>query len=335
MFLRKNNKNNDNLSKKINPSFVEKNILIPNIATIIKTISFLFEEMKEIHHKLKDDKTEYAQDFKKDLKEMLIDYNRTKFTSPDLAIMKQIEDVAENEVNEMAKILLDGISSHIEQYRDLLRKLGTIQNHESDMEKISEYMIKAQSFMSNIAQFKKKIFSYIVPMTTLVMIDPQTKKEVKRFPKDHPVEKIGLLPFETRIDEVASLCENGIRSINSWFGHLKNRRIQYFENIVHQNKVQAAQAQTKAAKWTFCTQLGFMVLSVCFIVVSFSLSHFKDNWINLFTSTKVTKEAKNTKNIKANKQLNKCVVNDAQTKSKVVLDKKIHEKRNTKNQTKK
>ena len=295
MNYRIKDRNNGNIIEntknfQLTPDFIEKNILIPQIKIIIKTISVLFEEMEEIHRKLQDDNTEYAQDFNKDLKEMLIVYNQTKFTSTDPVIKNQIEDDAKNEVNEMKEKLQEGFSSHLEQYKKLLEGLGQIHNHENNMEKIHEYMIKAQSFMSHIVKFKKKIFSYIIPMTTLVMIDSKTNKEIKRYPKDHPVERIGLLPFDTKIDEIASLCENGIKSINSWFKHLQNKRIQYMENIVNQSKVHSAQEQTKAAKWTFYTQLGFMVLSVLFIIASYSLSEYKEDWIDLFTNKqKVTK----------------------------------------------
>ncbi len=299
MFSGKNDRNNTNCIEKVKnhqmkPSFIEEEILIPQIVNQIETISLLFEEMKERHLKLQDENTDDAQDFKKDLIEMLRVYNQTKFPSRNPADMKKMDNAIKNEVDKMKKSLLGGISNHLEQYRKLLKDLGSIHNQESSMEKISEYMIRVQSFMSHIIQFKKKIFSHIMPMTTLVMINSKTNEEIKRFPKNHPAERIGLLQFDTTIDEIASLCESGIKSINSWFDHLKSRKIQYSGNIVNQSKVQAAQEQTKAAKWTFYTQLGFMVLSVLFILVSFCLAEYKENWINLFNNEqKVTKDTMN------------------------------------------
>ena len=261
------------------PDFIEKNILIPKITTMIQTISLLFEQMKEILHDLQDENTAYSQSFNKDFTEMLMASYQEKFpnTNP-----KQIEDAAKNEANKIKQTLQEGFSSHLKQYKKRLKDLGLIHSHENNIEKISEYMLNVKIFMLNIVQLKKMILSYAIPMTTLVIIDSKTKKEIKRFPKDHPVEKIGLLPFDTRIDEISSLCENGVKSIDSWFKHLKDKRIQHMENIVNKNKVQSAKEQTKVAKWTFYTQLGFMILSVLFVIASFCLSEYKEDWIYLF-----------------------------------------------------
>ena len=121
-------------------------------------------------------------------------------------------------------------------------------------------------------------------MTTLTFIDSKTQQEIKTLYSDNPIAKIGLLPFETRINEMALLCENGVKSIDSWFDHLKNKRIKDLETIVNQSKVQAAKEQTKAAKWTFFVQLGFIVLSFSFVVASFCLSEYKKDWIDFFTN---------------------------------------------------
>ena len=182
----------------------------------------------------------------------------------------------------MRELLLEAISNHLKQYMDHLNSLGHIAPEEESIDKITEYMIKAKSFMFNIMQLKKKIFSIIMPMTTMILINSKTKKEIKRTSIDHPIKKIGLLPFETRIDEIALLCEDGVKSIDSWFNHLKSRKVQYLEVVVNQSKAQAAQEQAKAAKLTFRIQLGFMILSVFFIIVSFCLSEYKKDWIDFF-----------------------------------------------------
>ena len=295
MFLRKKNSNKEQIIKKvknyqIKPSFIEKNIIIPNIINQMNTISLLFKEMEEIYNQLQDESNEYAQDFKKDLTEMVITYNKTKFITDDPIIIKQMEDEAKNEAKRLREMLLNGISIHLDQYLSLLNNLGQISPKEDRIETISEYMIKAKSFMSNIIQLKKKIFNIVIPMTTVIITNPKTKKEIKRLPVDHPMETIGLLPFETRIDEIALLCENGIKSIDSWFDHLKNRKVQYLETIVNQSKVQAAQEQAKAAKWTFYTQLGFMILSVLFIIVSVFLANYKEDWIDFLNKKQSVKK---------------------------------------------
>ena len=136
--------------------------------------------------------------------------------------------------------------------------------------------------MSNIKQMKHKIFNIVLPMTTLTFVDSKTKKEIQKLHSDNPIARIGLLPFETIIDEIASLCENGIQNIDSWFKHLQNKKIQYMETIVNEKKVQAAQEQAKAAKMTFRVQLRYMALSVIFIIVSFCLAEHKEDWIDFF-----------------------------------------------------
>ena len=141
-------------------------------------------------------------------------------------------------------------------------------------------MINVKKFMSNIIEMKNNIFNINLPMTTMTFIDSKTKEEKQRIHSDHPTRRIGLLPFETLLDEIALFCENGIKSIDSWFDHLKNKRIRYIEAVVNQSKVQAAQEQSKAAKWTFYTQLGFIVLSILFIIVSFVLSEYKEDWLS-------------------------------------------------------
>lgn len=289
MFFRKEDRNEKNpiwneKNHQIKPSFIEKNIIIPNIINQMNAISLLFKEMGKIYNQLKDENNEYAQEFKKDLTEMVITDNKKKLQLTDPIIIKQMENEAKSEANRLREMLLNGISDHLDQYLSLLNNLGRISPKEDRIETISEYMIKAKSFMSNITQFKKKIFNIVIPMTTVIITNPKTKKEIKRLPIDHPIETIGLLPFETIIDEIALLCENGIKSIDSWFDHLKNRKVQYLEIVVNQSKVQAAQEQAKAARWTFRTQLGFMILSVLFIIVSFCLSEYKKDWIDFFSN---------------------------------------------------
>ncbi len=285
MFYKKKRISNNNFHGsvkdfKIKSDFVEKNIVIPVITRQIETISSLFKDIEGIYNKIQDGTSAYAQRYVRDFNSMMTKYYISQFKIDNHNIREQ----AISETKKMRELLLYGISSHLEQYRNNLKDLGEISSQENNMAKISEYMIKTKTLMSNITQMKNKIFNIILPMTTLVFIDSKTKKEIQRSHSDHPIIKIGLLPFETIIDEIASLCENGIKSIDSWFDYLKNKRIQYWEAIVNQSKVQAAQEQTKAAKLTFRAQLGFMILSVLFIIVSFFLSEYKKDWIDFFTS---------------------------------------------------
>ena len=283
MFYRKKDENkNSNLEAlenfQLKPDFFEKNILIPVITRQTETISFLFDEIDKIHNQLQNEESEYTQQYVKDFDSMMGKYYLNTFKRDNVGIREQ----AKKDAKKARELLLNGISSHLEQYMNNLKDLGEVSSQENNIKKISEYMIKIQAFMFNITQMKNKIFNIVLPMTTLTFVDSKTKKEIQRLHSDNPVTRIGLLPFEIIIDEVALLCENGIKSIDSWFDHLKNKRIQYLETIVNQSKVQAAQEQAKAAKWTFYTQLGFMILSVLFIIVSFCLTEYKENWIDFF-----------------------------------------------------
>ena len=253
--------------------------------------------MKEIHNQLQNEQSKYAQRYVRDFDSMMIKYYIGQFKIDNHGIKEQ----ATKEAKKARELLLTGISSHLEQYMSNIKSLGGVSSQENNIKKISEYMIKAKTFMHNIIQMKNKIFNIVLPMTTLTFVDSKTKKEIQKLHLDNPIARIGLLPFETIINEVALLCENGIKSIDSWLNYLKNKRVQYLETVVNQSKVQAAQEQTKAAKWTFRTQLGFMILSVLFIIVSFFLSEYKEDWINFFNNeqnikkTSVEKDAKTKK----------------------------------------
>ncbi len=265
---------------KLKSDFVEKNIVIPVIIEQIKTISFLFVKMEEIYNQIQNEQSEYAQRYVRDFNSMMVEYYISKFRIDNQGIREQ----ATKEAEKARELLLSGISSHLKQYMSNIKNLGEISGQENNIEKISEYMIKVKTFMLNIEQMKNKIFNIVLPMTTLTFIDSNTQKEIQTLYSDNPIAKIGLLPFETMINEIALLCDNGIKSIDSWFDHLRNKRIQYLESIVNQSKVQAAQEQTKAAKWTFFVQLGFIVLSFSFVVASFCLSEYKKDWIDFFTN---------------------------------------------------
>ena len=288
MFFKKENRNKKNIIYKIEnykmkPSSIEKNIIIPNIISQMNAISFLFKEMGKIFNQLKNENSEFSQDFIKDLEAMMIDYYKQKSPMNDLNV-KQIEEEGRNGAKEIRELLLGAISSHFNQYIDHLNNLGQISPKEDKIETITEYMVKVKAFMFNIIQMKEKIFSVIMPMTVMIKKDSKTKKEIGRLPMDHPIKKIGLLPFETRINEMALLGENGIKTIDSWLDHLKSRKIRYLEAVVNQSKVQVAQEQAKTAKWTFYTQIGFMILSVLFIVASCCLSEYKEEWIDFFVN---------------------------------------------------
>lgn len=285
MFYKKKNLNKNNTIKDIQDfkpksDFVENNIFIPFISKKIKTISFLFNEIEKIHNEIKNEQTEYAQRYKRDFDLMVEEYYIKEFGINNPSMIEE----AKSEAKKLRELLLNEVSSHLYQYINKLKELGDISNQEKDMQKIQEYMIKAQSFMSNIKKLKNKIFSIVLPLTTITIIDSRTKEEKQTLYSSHPIKKIGILPFETIIDEIASLCENGIKSIDSWFKHLKDKRVQQLEAVVNQSKVQVAQEQAKAAKLTFRTQLGFMILSVIFIIVSFCLAEYKEEWIYFFKS---------------------------------------------------
>ena len=271
----------------LKPDFIEKNILIPTITEQVKFISLLFNKMKNICTQLQNEGEKYAQDYTKNFESILTIYHQKNFKH------STNEEHIKSETQKLKNLLLNGVSDHLRQYMDKLSNLGEISNQEDNMEKIIEYMINTKKLMDNIVQFKNKIFNITLPMTTVDIIDKKTGKVIRSWISDIPemqTTKIGLRPFETSIDEIASFCKNGILSIDSWFKHLQNKRIQYMENIVNQSKVQSAQEQTKAAKWTFYTQLGFMVLSVLFVIVSYSLSEYKKEWRDLFTTKqKITK----------------------------------------------
>lgn len=295
MFYKKKNIDNTNVIENIKDfepqsDFIEKNILIPVITEQVETISTLFNKMREIYNQLQNQNSEESQRYIKDF-EWSIKNSKMKL------------GIQSNSVSEEAKkyreMLLNGIDDHLTQYTDALKKLGEISS-EDDIKNISEYMINVRKFMFNIMQLKNKILSIILPMTTLETINRKTGEVIQRLHLESPegkVTKIGLLPFETILDEIASFCDNGIKSIDSWFEHLKNKRIQYLETVVNQSKVQAAQEQAKAAKWTFFVQLGFIVLSFSFVVASFCLSEYKKDWIDFFTNKQSISKTLVEKNI--------------------------------------
>ena len=301
--------------------FIEKNILIPVINQQIEAISSLFDKMKEICSKLQNENSKESQQYIKNFESSIHDYYIKKFGIQNHSSLfievKKIYSKLQNENTEniqqhiedfesfiqnyyitkyamqsnkitcqakkLGKMLLNGIYNHLIQYTDVLKKLKRVSPEEDNIEQVEEYMIKTKSLMSNLIQLKNKIFSIILPMTTLEIVNQKTGEVIKSLHLDSlegKVTKIGLLPFETMLDEIALLCENGISSIDSWFNHLKNKKIQHIENIVNQSKVQAAQEQAKAAKWTFFTQIGVIILSLIFILVSI----FFQQWINFFTN---------------------------------------------------
>ena len=285
MFFRKKDKK-ENITDKIKtfqitPDFIEKSIFIPTINQQIDAISELFKQIEKIYNELQNVNSRLGQQYVKDFDSMMINYYEKTFITYDSKRKEQIHKEAKNQSKKARELLLRGISSHLEQYMNNLNSLEKISSKELKIEKISEYMINIKKIMLNIIEMKNKIFSIVLPMTTLIFIDSKTKEE-QRIHSDHPIKRIGLLPFETLLDEISLFCKNGVESIDSWFKHLKNKRIRYIEAVVNQSKVQVAQDQAKAAKWTFYTQLGFIGLSVLFIIVSFFLSEYKKDWVDFF-----------------------------------------------------
>ena len=267
------------------PDFFEHSILIPVITGHIKTISCLFKKMKQMYDLLQNKDTPEAQQYIKNFDQLMTDYYMKKFKNISLPVPTySSEDQIKAEAKKYREMLLNGIASHLNQYMENIETMGTISNQEDDIKKISEYMINVRKFMLNIKQYKNKIFSIILPLTVMTVINRKTGEEVQRklYASLEEVVKIGLLPFQTYLDEIASLCEAGITSIDSWFDHLKNKRLQNLEVIVNSSKVQAAQEQTKATKMTFRVQLRFIILSVLFIVASFCLTEYKEEWIDFF-----------------------------------------------------
>ena len=297
----------------LEPDFIESNIVVPDINQKLTVIHELLTKMNRIYGELINDHSDHSKAYTQDFISMIQYYYKT---TPNLKD-RISEDNIHSEAMKLKQQLLGGISIHLEQYLEAINNLRRISSTEKDIKKIQEYMISVHSFMLNITSLKNKIFNIIVPLTTIATIDKASGKEIDRLHKhifEGKVTKIGLVPFEQILDEISSFCENGIKNIDSWFDHLKNKKIQHIENIVYQAKVQASQEQAKAAKNTFYTQIGFMVLSVLFIISSFVLSEYKEVWTNLFSnkpsinktlSEKITVSKKPLANSKSTKKEDK------------------------------
>ena len=97
MFFRKDSSNKQQIIEKVKkhqmkPSFIENNIVIPNMINRMNTIALLFKEMKEIYNQLQNKNSEFSQEFIKNLETMMIDYNMQRCLTSDPIKRKQIEE---------------------------------------------------------------------------------------------------------------------------------------------------------------------------------------------------------------------------------------------------